>query len=198
MGTQTDIAEKIVNEGADYILAVKENQPQLLEGIKDEFLFAKTVYTDQSIDGDHGRIESWKCNVIDNFQFINSSVEKWKNLNQTIKVESVRGFKNGSSQTEESTRYYISSLKVSAKEHQRNIRLHWGVENKLHWVLDVGFCEDASRKRKNNAAQNFSIILKIALNLLKQDKTTKQGIVGKRLKAAWNNNYLEKILKLKV
>ena len=74
-------------------------------------------------------------------------------------------------------------------EYQKNIRSHWGVENKLHWTLDVGFSEDASRKRNKNAAQNYSVLLKIALNLLKNEKTVKQGIAGKRLKAGWNDNY---------
>jgi predicted transposase YbfD/YdcC len=78
------------------------------------------------------------------------------------------------------------------------IRLHWGIENKLHWVLDVAFSEDASRKRAGSAAQNFSILSKIALNLLRQDKQTKQGLKGKRLKAAYDNNYLIKILGIKV
>jgi len=75
---------------------------------------------------------------------------------------------------------------------------HWAVENKLHWTLDVGFSEDASRKRAGNAAQNYSVLLKIALNLLKNEKTEKQGIKGKRLKAGWDNQYLLKILKIKV
>ena len=80
-------------------------------------------------------------------------------------------------------------------EFQKNIRSHWGFENKLHWTLDVGFSEDASRKRNKNAAQNYSVLLKIALNLL---KTKKQGIAGKRLKAGWNENYLLKVLNVKV
>ncbi|MFV0566185.1 MAG: transposase, partial [Flavobacteriaceae bacterium] len=78
------------------------------------------------------------------------------------------------------------------------IRMHWGIENKLHWVLDMAFSEDASRKRAGNAAQNFSVLSKIALNLLKQDTQTKQGIKGKRLKAAYDNSYLIKILGVKV
>ena len=77
-------------------------------------------------------------------------------------------------------------------------RLHWGIENKLHWCLDVAFSEDASRKRTGNAAQNFSVLSKIALNLLRQDKQTRQGLKGKRLKAAYDNNYLVKILGHKV
>lgn len=198
IGTQTSIAKKIIEGGADYILAVKENQLQLLEDIQDEFRFSKTISSNASINGDHGRIESRNCSVIDNFQFLDTSNEKWTELNQIIRIESTREFKGGKHNTEKSVRYYISSLDLSPEEYQKHIRSHWGIENKLHWVLDVGFSEDASRKRKENAAQNFSILLKIALNLLKQDKKTKQGIAGKRLKAAWNNSYLEQILAIKV
>ena len=95
----------------------------------------------------------------------------------------MREFKNSNKQPEKATRYYIASLVDTAVNYQKNIRSHWGVENKLHWTLDVAFSEDASRKRNNNAAQNYSILLKIALNLLKNEKTEKQGIAGKRLKA---------------
>ena len=92
----------------------------------------------------------------------------------------------------------FSSLENNVGHYQVNIRSHWGVENKLHWTLDVAFSEDASRKRNKNADQNYSVLLKIALNLLKNEKTEKQGIAGKRLKAAWNENYLLKVLNVKV
>ena len=91
---------------------------------------------------------------------------------------------------EKSTRYYISSLEKDAEYFQYAIRSHWGIENKLHWILDVAFSEDSSRKRAGNAAQNYSLLLRIALNLLKNEKTEKQGIKGKRLRAAWDNQYL--------
>lgn len=198
MGTQTDIAEKIIENGADYILAVKENQKQLLEEIVDEFKFAKEIVIDTSIDIGHGRIETRKCSVVSNFLFIENQNNKWKNLKQVIKIESIREFKNSDKPMEKATRYYISSLENNAEQYQKNIRSHWGVENKLHWTLDVGFSEDASRKRNQNAAQNYSVILKIALNLLKNEKTEKQGIAGKRLKAAWNESYLLKVLSVKV
>ena len=198
MGTQTDIAEKIINNGADYILAVKENQKQLLEEIKDEFKFSKNIETDTSIDIGHGRIETRTCSVISDFLFIENKNDKWKKLKQVIKIESIREFKNSEKQTEKATRYYISNLNNKAKQYQTNIRSHWGVENKLHWTLDVAFSEDASRKRNKNAAQNYSILLKIALNLLKNEKTEKQGIAGKRLKAGWNEQYLLKVLNIKV
>ena len=197
MGTQTDIADKIIENKADYILAVKENQPQLLEGIKDEFRFSRDIETDTDVDFGHGRIETRTCSVISDFQFIEDD-NKWNKLQQIIKIESVREFKNSDKQPEKATRYYIASLVDTAANYQKNIRSHWGVENKLHWTLDVAFSEDASRKRNNNVAQNYSILLKIALNLLRNEKTEKQGIAGKRLKAGWNEDYLLKVLNIKV
>lgn len=198
MGTQTDIAEKIIENKADYILAVKENQKQLLEEIIDEFKFSKDIEVDTHIDIGHGRVETRKCSVVSNFLFVENKNNKWVNLNQVIKIESVREFKNSDKPTEKATRYYISSLENNANQYQKNIRSHWGIENKLHWTLDVAFSEDASRKRNKNAAQNYSVLLKIALNLLKNEKTEKQGIAGKRLKAAWNEKYLLKVLSVKV
>ena len=198
MGTQTNIADKIIKNGADYILAVKGNQETLLEEIKDEFRFSKSIETDTDIDLGHGRIETRKCSVISNFKFINNTDNKWNKLNQIIKIESIREFKNSDKATEKATRYYISSLEDTAVNYQSHIRSHWGVENKLHWTLDVAFSEDASRKRNGNAAQNYSILLKIALNLLRNEKTEKQGIAGKRLKAGWNESYLLEILNIKV
>ncbi len=174
---------RLLND-ADYILAVKENQKELLNEIKDEFRFSKTIETDTNIDIGHGRIEN-KDN-------------KWNSLKQTVKIESIREFKNSNKMLEKATRYYITSLNESAEKHQEYIRSHWGVENKLHWTLDVAFSEDASRKRNKNVAQNYSILLKTALNLLKNEKSEKQGIAGKRLKASRNNQYLLKVLNLKV
>ena len=198
MGTQTAIAEKIIEKGADYILAVKDNQPQLFEDVKDEFRFCKTPSISEHIDFGHGRIETRVCTVISEFQFINKGTSKWKNINQVIRIQSTREFKNSDKPTEQATRYYISSLDVQPENYQTHIRSHWGIENKLHWVLDVVFSEDKSRKRNMNAAENYSILLKMALNLLKNDKSTKQGLAGKRLKAAWNEGYLRELLKIKV
>ena len=161
MGCQRDIAEKIIKNDADYILAVKQNQEELLEQIKDEFLFSKTTTTDITIEGDHGRIETRKCSVISEFVEMKED-KKWKNLNTIIKIESKREFKNSDKKTEESTRYYISSVESNTVFFQKAIRSHWAIENKLHWTLDVAFGEDASRKRAGNAAQNYSILLKIA------------------------------------
>ena len=197
MGTQKEIAKKIIDNDANYILAVKGNQPQLLEHIQDEFRFSKQIEIDKNEDLGHGRIETRICSVITDFQFIEKKNE-WENLRSILRVESIREFKNSDKEKETSTRYYISSLKNDALYFQSAIRSHWAVENKLHWTLDVGFSEDASRKRAGNASQNYSVLLKIALNLLKNEKTEKQGIKGKRLKAGWDNKYLLKVLKIKV
>ena len=197
MGCQKDIAEKIIEEKADYILAVKGNQTSLLEGIKDEFLFSKAIETNTSLDADHGRIETRKCDIITEFKESSTHFD-WKNLKTMIRIESTREFKNSSKPTEKSTRYYISSLKSEAKDFGKAIRSHWAIENKLHWTLDVAFNEDTSRKRKGNASQNYSIILKIALNLLKNEKSKKISVKSKRIKAAWDNDYLLKVLEVKV
>lgn len=197
MGCQQDIATKIIEQEANYVLAVKENQKQLYQDIQDEFRFGKNIQVDISEELDHGRIETRRCSVINNFEFIENKNE-WTGLKSIVKIESTREFKNSDKPTESATRYYISSLLADAKEHQQAIRLHWSIENKLHWVLDVAFGEDASRKRIGNAAQNFSILNKIALNLLKNETSERQGIKGKRLKAAYDQNYLIKILNLKV
>ena len=197
MGCQENIAKAIVKQEANYILAVKENQKQLYQNIEDEFKFNKAIQTHIHQDLGHGRIETRKCSVINTFEFIENQ-DKWSNLKGIVKIESLREFKNSDKPNETATRYYITSLEVNAEELQKMIRLHWGIENKLHWCLDVAFSEDASRKRTGNAAQNFSVLSKIALNLLRQDKQTRQGLKGKRLKAAYDNNYLVKILGHKV
>ena len=197
MGTQVDIVDKIIENKADYILAVKANQAGLFQDIQDEFKFSKQVESVTNMDLGHGRIETRKCSIVSDFEFVNLN-DKWKNLTSIIKLESVREFKNPDKPIKKATRYYISSLKDNAEEFQKAIRSHWAIENKFHWVLDVAFSEDASRKRAGNSTKNYSILLKIALNLLKNEKTEKQGVKGKRLKAAWDQDYLMKVLNVKV
>ncbi len=197
MGTQKDIAEKIIENEADYILAVKGNQGQLLTNIQDEFKFSKKIDTHTDMNLDHGRIETRTCSVMSDFQFIEDN-NGWMGLKSIIRIDSIREFKNSTKPTEKSTRFYISSKINNAEKFQTDIRSHWAVENKLHWVLDVAFSEDASRKRAGNSAQNYSVLLKVALNLLKNEKTEKQGVKGKRLKAAWDEKYLLKVLNVKV
>jgi predicted transposase YbfD/YdcC len=193
MGCQVDIAKCIIDNEADYILAVKNNQKTLYEDVEFSFSKSTTHTTNKTIEGDHGRVETRVCSVINDLRDIEYK-KKWKNLKSIIKIESTREFKNSNKPTEQATRYYISSIDLSAEYFQEAIRSHWAIENKLHWTLDVAFGEDASRKRAGNSARNFSLLLKIALNLLKKETSLKQGIKGKRLKAGWDVNYLLKVL----
>ena len=117
----------------------------------------------------------------------------WKNFHCIIKIESERYFK-ATGKIESETRFYLSSLQPDAELLNRSIRSHWRIENSLHWTLDVAFNEDNSRKRAGYAAQNFSVINRIALNLLINEKTSKRRVKRKRLKSGWDNEYLESIL----
>lgn len=200
MGCQTEIAEQIIQEGADYLLTVKGNQPHLHEDMafffelaqQNEFSKVEHSYA-RMVNKGHGRIETRHCWVISgeaDLQFLRD-FDQWKQLRSMVKVTSQRQL-NG--QTTSETRYYITSLADDAKKLLQAARSHWGIENSLHWVLDVAMGEDDSRIRKNNAPENMAMLRRIALNLLKQEKTLKRGIQGKRLKAAMNPDYLFKVL----
>lgn len=193
MSCQKGIAKKIIDKKADYVLAVKGNQKQLLEDVKEEFKFGKNIPKYQEEDFGHGRIETRKCSSIADFQFIENA-DQWACLKTVVKIESKREFKNSNRPTETMTRYYITSLESNPKDLLHIIRSHWGIENNLHWTLDMAFREDESRKRKANAAENFAILRKIVLNLLKADKTKKVGLKSKRLIAGWDYDYLEHLL----
>lgn len=185
IGTQTDIAGQIIDRNADYILSVKGNQQELLEQVEGRFLNQSPDSTDLAIEKGHGRIESRKCEVINNLAFVDNSVY-WAGLKSIIKITSSREVK-GKATNE--TRYYISSLGDTAAGFNQHIRAHWGVENKVHWSLDMVFNEDRQRKRIKNAANNFSFVRKIALNLLNKDGS-RGSLITKRLKAGWDNKYL--------
>jgi predicted transposase YbfD/YdcC len=193
MGCQKEIAAKIIEKEADYILALKGNQGNLLEQVEDSFRFLTPVSSDEQIDAGHGRVETRLCQVINDLSLIEQP-SGWKGLKCLIKVESQRYLK-ASGKEEKDTRLYISSLETNALRINNAVRFHWSIENSLHWVLDVAFNEDNSRKRSGFAAQNYSTLNRIALNLLKNEKTTKVGVRGKRLKAGWDNKYLIKLLK---
>ncbi len=198
MGCQQDIAEKITGKEADYILAVKDNQKFLHDDIKEAFLNAKAndEYTHRELG--HGRIETRTTRVIEDLDWV-CSREEWKKLVCIIMVFSVRVNKKTGSR-EESYRYYISSKKGSAGFFHHAIRTHWEIENKLHWMLDVAFGEDCSKKQAQNAAQNFSLLNKIALNMIRNHEpgfmpgSKKISAKRKRKIAAWNNDYLISIL----
>lgn len=193
MGCQQDIATCIVKAKGDYILAVKNNQPTLYQNIEDSFRFLKTASVDENTDIGHGRIEKRKCTVITDLAHIEQP-DKWEKVHALVKVESERSFKAGG-KTETSIRYYIASKAADAAFYQKNIRAHWAIENKLHWILDVVFQEDASRKRTKHAAQNFSLINKVALTILNEDQTHNCSLRRKKNRAAFDSSYLKKLLK---
>lgn len=165
IGTQTKIAEKIIDNKADYILSLKGNQKELLAQVESCFHRQGPDSKDQVTEKGHGRIETRICEIITNLGFVDNR-EHWKGMKTIVKITAHRD--TGKKQETE-TRYYISSVLGNASSFNNFIRQHWGIENRLHWTLDMVFDEDRQRKRIKNSAQNFSFIRKIALNLLKQD-----------------------------
>jgi predicted transposase YbfD/YdcC len=204
MGCQTEIAGKIVGGGGNYVLAVKDNQPTLHDALRrhlDEMIlegFAGVRHGFvETVDGDHGRIETrrvWVTDQLDDW-LDESQRSRWPGLNSVAVVEAVREVAPDPTPPSTERRYFISSLAgTDAPAMADAIRGHWSVENRLHWVLDVSFAEDQARQRKGHGAENFSRLRRIALNLLRRETTKKRGIKGKRLNAAWDHDYLLKLL----
>lgn len=200
MGCQTEIADGIINNEADYILAVKGNQGDLHEEITESFEKVGGTTQAQSHtteNKDHGRLEQRTAYALAAEQWLSSEImSKWMALQTIVKIETKTTFINGKKkgQTRQEIRYYISSLPADSAWHNILIRNHWGIENKLHWVLDVAFREDDSRIRKGYGPENMAILRHIALNKLKNEKTLKRGVKGKRKNAGWNDDYLIKVL----
>lgn len=193
MGCQKSISEKILNKQADYILGVKENQKGLLEQVEKVFTITKVKDRHIANDVGHGRVETRKCSIIDDLTFFDD-YKDWPGIRTLVKVEAERYFKS-TGKVESCTRYYISSSKEGAEFHNKSIRQHWGIENKLHWVLDVVFNEDACRKRKGNSAINFNIVTKLALALMEDCKVNIPRS-QKRQRATYDYLFREKLLKI--
>ncbi len=200
LGTQTKIAQTIVDQQADYVLALKENQGRLYQDVEatfeeaDELAFEHVPHTyAKTTNKGHGRVEVRECWAIDRPDYIEALRDgvKWPGLRSLIRIRAQRRIGDEVSIED---RYHISSLPGQADQLLTTVRSHWGIENQVHWCLDLTFREDDSRVRKGDGAQNFSILRRLALNLLRYEKTAKIGINGKRLKAGWDQNYLLKVL----
>lgn len=193
MGCQTQITKAIVDQNADFLIAVKNNQPTLHKNIMDQFeTFEAGVGDDDyatTEEKDHGRHEKRDCHVLRNIP--DDILKKWPNVKSLVMIKSSRSLEK---RDYPECRYYISSSEICASSFLSSTRQHWSIENKLHWSLDVAFREDESRIRIKNGAQNFTILRHIALNVLKSDKTKKVGIAVKRQCAGWENNYLKMLL----
>lgn len=192
MGCQKTIADDIIQAKADYILAVKNNQHELYQGIEDTFRFqgAGERVLNHELDFGHGRIENRTCYISTNLEFIDT--EKWAGARSLIKIVAERYNKTMQRAEEPSTRYYVSSLEADASTFNTLIRQHWGIETKLHWLLDVAMGEDASRKRARNSPQNFSVVFKTALAMLKKYQLPKgkPSIKTKRKMGGWSDFHL--------
>lgn len=197
MGTQKKIAEAIVHKGADYVLQLKANQTGFYEEVSKFFEWARTqnfkdvpVTVFESTDGEHGRIEVRKVWCTPDINWF-SEKHLWINLKRLVMVERERTI---GEKTQFERSFYISSLDADAKRQAKVIRSHWSIENNLHWVLDVTFKEDLSRIHTGHGPDNFALLRKFALALLKREKTSKRGIAARRKRASWDDNYLLTVL----
>jgi predicted transposase YbfD/YdcC len=194
MGTQKEIAQQIVDAKGDYLLAVKENQPRLFEdlqrladrALESNYAGHRTHLKEETA---HGRHEMRFCYVLRDLEGIRDRAA-WPQLQSLVVVVSSRTV---GTKTSDEVRYYISSRKASAKRFAGWVRAHWSIENSCHWVLDVAFREDDHRLREGHAPQNVALVRKLTLAMLKK-ATAKCGIKNRRLKAGWDNTYLEQVL----
>jgi predicted transposase YbfD/YdcC len=205
MGCQKQIAKEIKEADAEYVLALKGNQGQCYEEIKsylDDAVArhhekapakknAVPLAYEETVGKDHGRMETrryWQSGDLDWF----AGKAQWEGLRSVGVVQSMRQVGEAAPSVER--RYYLSSLRVDVAKFARAVRGHWTIENSLHWILDVQCGEDRSRARAGHAAANLATLRRLALNLLKQDRTKKRGIKGKQLNASWDHRYLLSLL----
>lgn len=203
MGCQTEIAETIVGKDADYLLAVKGNQPSLQAAVQDRFsLDQRDALRDpehcfELVEQSHGRLVAQRYWVAPNTGEVDTA--RWPGCKMLATVESLRIIGGKASDLEQ--RYYISSRQMSAEAFATAVRDHWGIENRLHWMLDVNFGEDAATVRKDHAADNLSRLKKIVLNVLRLETATaslgKLSLTKKRKLAAWNDDFRTTILGIK-
>lgn len=202
IGCQTSIAQQIKDGGGDYVLAVKDNQPTLAEAIRQFFsgmeqhdMTSMTSGVHETVDKGHGRIETRRCTAVSVDWLDELDLRaRWPELKAVARIESQREWRG---KIETDVRYVISSLPPEAASILHAVRTHWGIENGLHWCLDVTFREDASQIGLRNAAQNFSFLRRAAINLFRADSSRKVSLPKKRKIASWNHEYLAEVLGLK-
>ncbi len=197
MGCQYAIADKIVAKQGDYIFSLKGNQGNLSDDVRlylNQPNNKKLVHhTDH--DKGHGRIETRECFVCNDVQWLRDRHPKWNTINSIIKINAKREFSNDKEKTTQESRFYVSSLKnLTPEDALLAVRQHWGIENTLHWILDMSFNEDYSRIRKENAPHVMAIIRHVALNLLQRGKPSRQSIKGLRKICSWDNEALTKLI----
>jgi predicted transposase YbfD/YdcC len=197
MGCQKKIAEEIIKKEADYVLGLKANPGTLFKEVKAIFDEIEayggkegTVNYYETEEIDHGRMERRRYWIVDNIDGLTKK-DLWNSINTVGLVKSVRTV-DGETQIERC--YYIASIEKDARLFAKAVRSHWGIENSVHWVLDVAFREDDCRVRQGHAPENLATLRPIALNLLRADETVNLGIKNKRLTAGWNSNYLANVL----
>lgn len=200
IGCPTALAGQIVGRGGDYVLALKDNQPTLHELVADHFALVAddgpgelTHDAAVSLDKGHGRVELRQCRASDDPALLAwlDPEHAWPGLRS---VAAVTGERRIGGSVSRETRYCLSSLPADAAAIAAAVRGHWGIENRLHWALDVAFREDDCRVRAGHAAENFAVLRRIALNLLRQETTAKVGLKAKRLMAGWDETYLRRVL----
>jgi predicted transposase YbfD/YdcC len=199
MGCQKSIAADIVEQGADYLLALKDNHPTLhreVQGFFEDGILTNFDGIEHDVhvekDAAHDRDEVRRVWTSSDLGWLPEAAD-WSGLKSLVCVEAERTILGKPTTT--NRRFYLSSIAgLKAQAAASTVRAHWGVENRLHWVLDVAFREDDARARKGHAAENLATVRKIALNLLKQETSSKRGIKTKRLRAGWDHRYLQKIL----
>lgn len=195
IGCQHAIADQIIRQGGEYVLALKANQADLLTDVMDSFALAPVLEgAHRTMEKDHGRLDTRVCETITDPAVLAwlDPGQVWTGLRSIARVTATR--RVGAQEPTTTTRYYVSSLPGAARPIAAAVRSHWGIENGLHWMLDIAFREDESRARIGHSAENLALLRKLALMLIRQDPTRTRGIKTMRMRAAWDTTYLLHLL----